>query len=546
MPLVQFFYEKSREFSLLLIPTTIFVIFVIIFPSSPAEDAYITFRYARNIANGKGYVWNSGENPIWGSTSILWTLTLAIPVMFGFDIILIAQILGVLIGLLIIISSYFIMVYPLRLSKAIAVFSCLLLATGSQVVHSMTGFDNLLFTLFMITSFGMMCYITFEERPIGKGESILCLNCLALSLTRPEGLIVSFFLLITLCIVKKGELKHIITRLSLLFVFPIILSYLAFWIYFGYPLPNTFFIKKGNELIYHRSITTAITYYLYGEIGLLVIVSALWLTQCQKLEFDKFLILVIPSFTYIVAYFFISQSQNIVNRFQYPIVPIIVIFFANSINYFFADKLKQITDHKNNGNIINTIKSDSFPHLLFIIFLLILFIVSSIYSTISIAPYSEGDDKALVGKVLFSYSKKSYKIVVSEAGMLPFFSDWIVMDAGGLNDEKIAHNGLSEEYIGEFNPEIVSFHNYEEQYSINWKNGNPWLKMNYLLYNYAIERNYTLACIIKSFVQKGIKTEDNGYQWYFIKPNFLDSQEILIKINNISGVSYFFNGGVFN
>jgi uncharacterized membrane protein len=41
------------------------------------DDAYITFRYARNIAEGIGFVYNAGEK-ILGTTTPLFTLILAI------------------------------------------------------------------------------------------------------------------------------------------------------------------------------------------------------------------------------------------------------------------------------------------------------------------------------------------------------------------------------------------------------------------------------------------------------------------------------------
>ena len=40
------------------------------------DDAYISFRYARNLADGLGLVWNAGER-VEGYTNFLWTLMLA-------------------------------------------------------------------------------------------------------------------------------------------------------------------------------------------------------------------------------------------------------------------------------------------------------------------------------------------------------------------------------------------------------------------------------------------------------------------------------------
>jgi hypothetical protein len=46
---------------------------------APAEDAFITFRYARNLASGNGLVYNPGEH-VMGFTSPLWTVWTALGV----------------------------------------------------------------------------------------------------------------------------------------------------------------------------------------------------------------------------------------------------------------------------------------------------------------------------------------------------------------------------------------------------------------------------------------------------------------------------------
>src|SRR5262245_21926621 len=47
-----------------------------------AEDAYITFRFARNFANGFGLVFNPGQ-PVFGFSSPLWTIWMALGLKFG-------------------------------------------------------------------------------------------------------------------------------------------------------------------------------------------------------------------------------------------------------------------------------------------------------------------------------------------------------------------------------------------------------------------------------------------------------------------------------
>ncbi len=43
------------------------------------DDAMISMRYARNLAEGHGLVWNPGGAPVEGYTNLLWTLWMAVP-----------------------------------------------------------------------------------------------------------------------------------------------------------------------------------------------------------------------------------------------------------------------------------------------------------------------------------------------------------------------------------------------------------------------------------------------------------------------------------
>jgi len=47
------------------------------FKAYAADDAFITFRYARNLANGAGVTWNPGEPPVEGYSNFLWMLVTA-------------------------------------------------------------------------------------------------------------------------------------------------------------------------------------------------------------------------------------------------------------------------------------------------------------------------------------------------------------------------------------------------------------------------------------------------------------------------------------
>jgi hypothetical protein len=57
------------------------------------DDAYIFFVYARNVATGQGWSFNAGETSF-GTSSVLWTLLLALPALFGIDLVQASRVLG--------------------------------------------------------------------------------------------------------------------------------------------------------------------------------------------------------------------------------------------------------------------------------------------------------------------------------------------------------------------------------------------------------------------------------------------------------------------
>src|ERR1700733_14661069 len=77
----------------LLLPAVLLVVNMARVGSFTIDDAYISFRYARNLAHGLGLVYNAGEH-IEGYTNFFWTVLLAVGVKVGLDPVLLAKVLG--------------------------------------------------------------------------------------------------------------------------------------------------------------------------------------------------------------------------------------------------------------------------------------------------------------------------------------------------------------------------------------------------------------------------------------------------------------------
>jgi hypothetical protein len=64
-----------------------------VFATTEVDDAYITFRYADNLARGLGPTYNPGEH-VEGTSSFLFMLVLALPVRLGINALAMARVLG--------------------------------------------------------------------------------------------------------------------------------------------------------------------------------------------------------------------------------------------------------------------------------------------------------------------------------------------------------------------------------------------------------------------------------------------------------------------
>jgi len=71
--------------------------YFLIWDFGPVDDAFITFRYARNLAAGEGLGFNPGER-VEGYSSLSWTLLLALGDALGLDLPDLSRVLGLALG----------------------------------------------------------------------------------------------------------------------------------------------------------------------------------------------------------------------------------------------------------------------------------------------------------------------------------------------------------------------------------------------------------------------------------------------------------------
>lgn len=196
---------------------------VYFFWSHMGDDAYIFFRYAQNISNGHGPIWNVGATPVEGFSSPIWVYWLG---LWGqwFDIPTVARLSGA-VG---VIGSLF-SIHQLSNRSMWAVWGVLL--TMGFHYWGTAGLETS-----WVIWFTLLCLPLLEEAPTPKTMFYLSV----LGVLRPEG--------VGLVILLSGW-SYWIHRHNLIWLawIPMVLWLGVRWQIYGELLPNTYWAKATGD-----------------------------------------------------------------------------------------------------------------------------------------------------------------------------------------------------------------------------------------------------------------------------------------------------------
>jgi arabinofuranosyltransferase len=199
------------------------------------DDAYISFRYARNMLRGEGLVYNPGER-VEGYTNFLWILLLSSLGGPELDLTQPARLIGLVLSLLVIVTVHGVgrrlgLQFPWTLIPPV-----LLALHGGFLTESVMGLETPLYTLLCLLG-GWLAVGT-----VRPAHRVLAGLVLALaSMTRPEGLLVAAVFLGWAAATKRSKAWQAVGVLLVLFS-----CHFAWRLaYYGYPFPNTFYAKVG-------------------------------------------------------------------------------------------------------------------------------------------------------------------------------------------------------------------------------------------------------------------------------------------------------------
>jgi len=214
-----------------------------------AEDAFISFRFARNLVEGHGLVWNPGEARVEGYTNFSWVVLSALAQRFGLDAIRSAQALGLAASLATLWVVHFGGVRVQGWPLGLALLPCVFLAlAGPFATWATGGLETNAFAFCVVA--GVVAFGCFwRGERAGAATASFGMLCLA-ALTRPEGILAWALVAALAWLASRGR-PEARRRLALPAAASLLLYLLYFawrWNHFGYPFPNTFYAKTGDSL----------------------------------------------------------------------------------------------------------------------------------------------------------------------------------------------------------------------------------------------------------------------------------------------------------
>ncbi len=303
------------------------------------DDAMISMRYARNLADGFGLVWNPGGPPVEGYTNPLWVLFMA---LWHFLPIPAAKM-----SLAIQLSALTLLAANLFIVRKVA----LLISNGSHTI----ALTAVIFTAFYLplNNWSLQGMEVAAVTPLVSLVALLSLNTLKTGRFSPAvyillgigtlvrldvAVIMGVTILFLALVDKRNRRSHLLWGFGSLLLF-IGAQTLFRWLYYGYPLPNTYYLKvEGFPLLKRLMRGLYVTGQFISTMTLVVFLGAFGIVAARRDKFTTFLAaLVLSQVGYSIyvggdAWEWWGGS----NRFISIVMPIFFVLLAGSIWMLFT------------------------------------------------------------------------------------------------------------------------------------------------------------------------------------------------------------------
>ncbi len=495
----------------------ILLLFQLLFWNFIIDDAFITFRYAKNLYFHQQMVFNIGEIPVEGYSNFLWVLLMTVSFPLNIDPIVFSKLSGMIfchLSVFILYKLAFLLNKSEKFSNFVIIFYVL---TPNVALWSVGGLETSLFSFLLLIS--VYFFIIDISKRKNKSIKISPLFFVLLSLTRHEGLIVFglTWLFITCLLFKNKEISKLQKLCQLLYFtgfFAIIYAPYFFWrvSYYNNILPHTFSAKQGIfslDLFLGRAFIYIPLILILTPVFLLIGGSFLKNSKFRfKNEKKMYLALLILILSLLLL---LIKSWMPGFRFAVPIIPLIYLLLPNSLN--FLTILGR--NYRNDVELWKNIK----------IFTILTICVSNVLLVISFYPfvnaYGNGlrDCNITLGKWINENTSENASLAVWDVGALPFYSNIRTIDIYpySLQDLHVYSNPMDADYILEQN---ITFLILNDEY------------FDYIKVDSRFLSNYRLIFYAQVYYADILYIYDYIYQVYLFNDYYIPESAINALINS--------------
>ncbi|HEY5283359.1 MAG TPA: hypothetical protein VIM14_11275 [Polyangia bacterium] len=406
------------------------------------DDAYISFRYARNLALSGELVFNLGER-VEGYTNFLWTLLLALGIKLGLGPVILSRFLGVALGIatLAVVVRMSLRLGGERRSRWHLVAPLVLASTGAYACWCSGGLETQLFTFFATLGFDLL----LAEVTMGEGCASAAAFAFA-AMTRPEGVVffalASLFRLLTNLRRERRVLPRKFEIVWLGLFLALFAPYFLWrWHYYGWLFPNTFYVKSSGA----AGTWKLGAYYLrrfsedYGVHFLILV--ALFGRAARDDDRRRDLRLLAALVWMFYAAYVVKVGGDFMGlyRFILPVIPLGAVVLAESVRRIYAQLRPRL------GAWVPGIT---------LAIVGVGFVAGSAHTTQQARTYVGADngidmpaylkryaeDRIPVGQWLGMHKQPDDLMTVGGAGVIPYYSEIPAYDIFGLVDATIAHD----------------------------------------------------------------------------------------------------------
>jgi arabinofuranosyltransferase len=486
------------------------------FSLSPFEDAAILMRYAQNLADGHGLVWNVGEAPVDGATDFLFTVVVAGLTALGAPVEVAARLISMASWLATISIVY---VTARRVHRAPVVISFLAssaIAVSTASLYISAGFGAPFFGLWVSTTAALaFCLRNQPHRPVIA--VLFGLSWLMLGLARPEGVLLGTFVALALIVDSTWSRARQLLRIPVLVMLVVGGTYFTWhWIYFGYPLPNPFY-KKGGSTLHLDGLLAS----MRASAMFVTPFGLAWLAAAADRRYrETALFTAIPIVLFTMSWILLSSETNLAGRFQYPVAVLVAQSWPALVGARSARRFVEAARFTRSvtGNAARVV---SLAALVMALALPAVFF----YQRNSLDTASE-DERSVVGALMAPFASRGYVVATTEPGLIPLKSGWRALDTWGLNDQQIAHRGhLSYADMDAAKPTVIFAH---APFSPGFPPvpdpilGEKWTDMNVILVHWTAENKYERV--------RTVGKAGGGTWSIWVRPGQLDSIQLAERL----------------